>query len=260
MLEINNLSVVVDSKEILNKIDIAFEKWKTYFLLWRNWSWKSSLALTIMWHPKYKIQSWSISVDWSDIVSQNIDDISKKWIFLSFQNIPEIPGIRLFEFLRTVYNESQKTKNIDFKPISIFIFKRKILPFLLELNIPEIFLERDLNVGFSGWEKRKIELLQIKLLEPKYIILDEIDSWLDIDAFRIVAEELKKLKSADNTMIFITHNFKLLEYIDVDEAYVIDKWKIIDKWWQKLIEKIAKEWFCSYCILDESCDKDMKCD
>lgn len=272
MLEIKNLSVEINKKKILKNIDISFEKWKTYFLLWRNWSGKSSLALTLMWHPKYIIESGEISIDWVGITSKNTDEISKKWIFLSFQNIPEIPGIKLFEFLRTIYNEHKKSVETNFKDVSIFLFKRKILPYLFELNIPESFLDRDLNVSFSWWEKRKIELLQIKLLEPKYIILDEIDSWLDIDAFKIVANELNNIKNKSQnttesewaqdpiTMIFITHNFKLLEYVNVDCVYILDDWEVIQKGWIDLIKKVEKEWFCAYCKLDKDCKKEFKCE
>ena len=252
MLEIENLEVAVENKTILKKVSFSFEKWKTYFLLGRNWSGKSSLAMSVAGHPKYKITSGNIDLDWENIAGMEVQERNKAWIFLSFQNIPEIKWIKLIEFLRTIFNEHQKGKDSNFKEASFFLFKRKILPYLKELNIPENFLERDLNVGFSGWEKRKIELLQIKLLNPKYIILDEIDSGLDIDAFRIVAMELEKIRNKDNTMIFITHNFKLLEYIWVDEVYVIDSWKVIDNWWRELIEKIEKEWFCGYC--KENCD------
>ncbi|MDD2487332.1 MAG: Fe-S cluster assembly ATPase SufC [Candidatus Gracilibacteria bacterium] len=260
MLEIKNLSVRVDMKNILKDINLDFEKGKTYFLLGRNGSGKSSLALTIMGHPKYKVISGSITADGKDILSRKSDEISKAGIFLSFQNIPEIPGIRLFEFLRTIYNEYRRSIDAEFKNASIFLFKKKIIPYLNELDIPEEFLERDLNVGFSGGEKRKIELLQIKLLEPKYIILDEIDSGLDIDAFKTVALELKKLKNPDNTMIFITHNFKLLEILDVDFAYVLSDGEVIDSGGIELIRKIEKHGFCAYCNLDESCNKELKCE
>lgn len=144
-------------------------------------------------------------------------------IFLSFQNVPEIPGVKLLEYLRTIYNENQKVRHPENKPMSPFVFKRFVTGLVSELSLDEAFLDRDLNVGFSGGEKRKIELLQIKLLNPRYIILDEIDSGLDIDAFKVVASELAKLKNTKNTLIFITHNFELLEYVDVDGVYVLEE-------------------------------------
>ncbi len=247
MLKINKLSIEVDGKKILNDISLSFDLGKTYFLLGKNWSWKSSLAMSIAWHPKYKISNWNIFLDDKDIIAMTPDERSRLWIFLSFQNIPEIPWIRLSEFLRTIYNQNQKSKNPDSKDITPFMFSRILKKYLDDIWLPESFASRDLNVWFSWWEKRKIELLQIKLLEPKFIILDEIDSWLDIDAFKVVASSLANLKNPENTLIFITHNFNLMDFIDVDRAFVMDKWNLIDSWDKSLIEKIKKHWYCDYC-------------
>lgn len=261
MLKLNEITVKVDNKEIIEKVNISFELWKTFFLLGKNGSGKSSLALAIVWHPKYNITSWEITLDWTIINSIPPEERSKLGIFLTFQNVPEIKWIKLNEYLRTIYNSAQTNENIEFKPLSSFLFKRYINQFLQELNIPEWFLDRDLNVWFSGWEKRKIELLQIKLLNPKYIILDEIDSWLDIDAFKIVADNLAKIKNGNNTLIFITHNFNLLDYIKVDWVFVLEKWKLIDSGWNELIDKIKKYWYCSYCSSDENnCEIKTKCE
>lgn len=261
MFEIKNINISVYKEKIIKDVNLALKIWKTYFLLGKNWSWKSSLALTIAWHPKYKIDSWELILDWKTINYLSPDERNKLWIFLTFQVVPEIKWIRLSEYLRTIYNNSQSNKNAEFKTLSSFLFKRYINQFLQELNIPESFLDRDLNVWFSGWEKRKIELLQIKLLNPKYIILDEVDSWLDIDAFKIVADNLAKIKNENNALIFITHNFNLLDYIKVDKVFVLEKWKLIDSWWQELVEKIKKYWYCSYCKnSEENCEIKTKCE
>ena len=114
---------------------------------------------------------------------------------------------------------------------------------LNELNIKNIFLNRDLNVWFSWWEKRKIEILQMKLIWPKYIILDEIDSWLDLDAFRSVASMLKELSNENNSLIIITHYFKILEYVDVDTVYVMKNWEIVKYWDKELASYISNNWF-----------------
>ena len=260
MLEVNNITVKIWEKEIVRNMDISFEKWKTYFLLWKNWSGKSSLAFTIAWHPKYAIENWNILLDWIDISNMKPDERSKSWIFLSFQNVPEIRWIKLSEYLRTIYNSSPDFIKSWLKPLSPFIFKRFIQKNMQELSINESFLDRDLNVWFSWWEKRKIELLQIKLLNPKYIILDEIDSWLDIDAFKIVAKNLASMKTPENTLIFITHNFNFVDYAQVDEVFVLDKWRLIDSWSTELIEKIKKNWYCSYCDdSQDSCNIETKC-
>ncbi|EKD66207.1 MAG: hypothetical protein ACD_49C00060G0049 [uncultured bacterium (gcode 4)] len=259
MLQINNLGVEVENKKILENLTLDFEIGKTYFLLGKNGSGKSSLAFTLAGHPKYKIISWEIILDWKSLNNLTPDERNKLGIFLSFQNTPEIPGVNLWEYLRIIYNNFMAYNNSDSKPISQFLFTRLIEKNLSELNISKNFLERDLNVGFSGWEKRKIELLQIKILNPKYIILDEIDSGLDIDAFKIVAGELGKLKNEQNSLIFITHNFGLLEFINVDWVFVLENWKLVDKWWIKLAHKIQKEWYCWYCRIEETCNLKDKC-
>ncbi|NVP17891.1 hypothetical protein HUU51_04195 [Candidatus Gracilibacteria bacterium] len=173
----------------------------------------------------------------------SIEERSKSGIFLSFQNVPEIPGIKLGEYLRIIYNISLKNINKDQADISPFIFKRHIKKYLEELNISETFLDRDLNVGFSGGEKRKIEILQMKLIGPKYIILDEIDSGLDLDAFRAVASMLKDLSSENNSLIIITHYFKILEYIDVDKVYVMKDGKVEREGGKELVCEIMEKGF-----------------
>lgn len=243
MLEIKDLKVVIWKKKILNNINMSFEKWKNYCLLGRNWSWKSSLSKAITWHPYYKIKSWNIILDWKDITNIPASDKSKKWIFLSFQNVPEIEWIRLIEYLRTINNIHINFNNPNSKPISPFLFKRFITKLCNDLDISLDFLDRDLNVGFSWWEKRKIEILQMQLIKPSYIILDEIDSWLDLTAFRKVAELLLSINSENNSIIIITHYFNILDYISIDKAYVLKDWKVLIKWWKEVINDIKTNWY-----------------
>lgn len=240
MIEIKNLKIWVDDKEILKWVDLKFEKWKNYCLLWKNWSGKSSLSSFLMWHPKYEYISWEIKIDWENLLELEPDERSKAGIFLSFQNVPEIKWIKLSQYLRTIYNISLKNENPENPEISPFVFARFIKKYLEELKIDEEFLNRDLNVGFSGWEKRKIEILQMKLIGPKYIILDEIDSGLDLDAFKSVCNLLKSLDNSENTFIIITHYFKILEYLDIDKVYVMKGWKIYKEWKKDLIEFIKE--------------------
>lgn len=243
MIKINDLKVSVEDKQIINWINLSFELWKNYCLLWKNWSWKSSLSAFLMWHPKYEFVSGKVSVDWKDLLSLSPEERSKAWLFLSFQNVPEIKWIKLSEYLRIIYNISQKNKIDDFVDLSPFVFKRFIKKYLNELDISEFFLDRELNVWFSGWEKRKIEILQMKLIWPKYIILDEIDSGLDLDAFKKVAEMLKNISSENNSLIIITHYFKILDYIDVDKVYVMKSGEIVKEGDLKLIEEIKQNGF-----------------
>jgi len=223
-LKIKDLKVNIWEKEILKWVSLDFGIGKNYCLLGKNGSWKSTLASVLAGNPKYDVKSGSINinprVDYKtpglDLLSLSPEARSKEGVFLSFQNVPEIPWIKLSEYLRTIYNVHLAYK----RPVSLsetglknwmspFLFKRFIKKYLDELGISEEFLNRDLNVGFSWWEKRKIEILQMKLINPKYIILDEIDSWLDLDAFKSVANLLKARDSRDNCIVIITHYFKI---------------------------------------------------
>lgn len=233
----------IGDKEILSGIDMEFQLGKNYCLLWTNGSGKSTLSSFLMGHPKYESMEGEVRIDGDDLLSLTPEERSQRGLFLSFQNIPEINGIRLGEYLRTIYNISLQSRDVSQWGLSPFVFQRFIKSYLKELDIDEKFLERDLNVWFSGGEKRKIEILQMKLIWPKYIILDEIDSGLDLDAFKKVAEMLKGITSTENSLILITHYFTILEYVDVDVVYVLKDWKIIEQWWKDLATKISKEGF-----------------
>lgn len=237
MLELKNITTKIEWKEILKNININFETWKNYCLLGENGSGKSSLALTIMWHPKYEITNWKIIVDWQNINDFTPDQKAKLWIFLAFQNIPEIQWVKLFEFLRTIYN------NHTWENLTFLKFKNFIVPYMDEIWLDSEFLRRDLNVWFSWWEKRKIELLQIKLLKPKYIFLDEIDSWLDVDAFKSISKSIQELNDYSNCFIFITHHFEIINNIDIDKVYVLKDGRVEETGDKTIIERIKENWF-----------------
>lgn len=271
MISVKNLKVKVWEKEILKWISLDFEIWKNYLLLGKNWSGKSSLSSVIAGNPKYEVVDGEIEiknvgvslVDARNTEIENIgqsqglpllhstqnllemtpDERSKAWIFLSFQNVPEIKWINLWEYLRIIYNIHLKNLKPESQEVTPFIFKRFIKQYLQEFCIDEAFLSRDLNVWFSGWEKRKIEMLQVKLIWPKYIILDEVDSWLDIDAFKTVAELLAKLDSPSNTFIIITHYFKIVDYFKIDKVYLLEDWKLKKDWWMEIVDEIKENGF-----------------
>ena len=243
MITIQDLEAEVwaTHETIIQNLTMSFKSGKNYCLLGKNGSWKSTLSAVIAGSPKYTVSQGSINIDEKDLLEMSPEERSQAGIFLSFQNVPEIPWVKMSEYLRTIYNQYLKYNSPDTPELSPFIFKRHIKKYLTDLDIDEGFLNRDLNVGFSGWEKRKLEILQMKLLSPKYIILDEIDSWLDLDAFRKVCELLKTVDNDENTLIIITHYFKILEYIDVDEVHIMQAGKLAKSWGKELIAQVM-EW------------------
>lgn len=243
MINIKNLEVSVLGKKILKWVNLDFELWKNYCLIWKNWSWKSTLSSFLMWNPKYEYDYWVVDIDWENLLKLNPEQRSEKWLFLSFQQVPEISGIKLWEYLRIINNIWLKNNDSEVNELSPFIFRRYIKKFLEELSIDEAFLDRELNVWFSGWEKRKIEILQMKLIWPKYIILDEIDSWLDLDAFKSIANILKSISNKNNTLIIITHYFKILDYLDIDKVYIIKWGKVVKEWNTELIKYVSEKGF-----------------
>ena len=237
MLKINNLSAQVENKEILHSISFDFQSGKNYCILGKNGSGKSSLAMLITGNPKYEITDGTIELDGQVLNEMSPDERARAGIFLTFQNIPEIPGVKLFEFLKSIYDAKAETST------TFISFKKIIEPLMQELEIPKDFLWRDLNVGFSWGEKRKIEVLQIKLLNPKYIILDEIDSGLDVNAVRQVAELLETTNTPDNSFIIITHLFEMLQNLPLEQVLVLEKGVIKQVWGRELIEKVKKDGF-----------------
>lgn len=237
MLKITNLSAQVENKEILHSISFDFQSGKNYCILGKNGSGKSSLAMLITGNPKYEITDGTIELDGQVLNEMSPDERARAGIFLTFQNIPEIPGVKLFEFLKSIYDAKSET------PSTFLSFKKIIEPLMQELEIPKDFLWRDLNVGFSWGEKRKIEVLQIKLLNPKYIILDEIDSGLDVNAVRQVAELLETTNTPDNSFIIITHLFEMLQNLPLEQVLVLEKGVIKEVWGRELIEKVKKDGF-----------------
>ncbi len=237
MFEIKNLSVWVENNKILDNVAMQFELWKNYCVLGKNWSGKSSLSMTVMGNPHYEVLWGEALLDWENILELSPDKRAKKWLFLAFQNIPEIKGLKLFEFLRAIYN-ARYDENASF-----IQFKMIIDSLVEKIGLNRDFLWRDLNVGFSGGERRKVEVLQIMLLKPQYIFLDEIDSGLDVDAFKKVANLLRDLDTTETSFIVITHYFNILDYINIDEVYVLEEGNIIKHWWPEIADQVKNMWF-----------------
>jgi Fe-S cluster assembly ATP-binding protein len=242
MLELHNIRVSVEEKEIVHDFSFSFHAHTTTTILGQNGSGKSSLALSIAGHPRYTMTGL-FQLNWVNMLPLSPSERHAHGIFLSFQNIPEIPGIKVSEYLRTVYNESFTRTHPGEKVPSPFVFKRMVEKLLPSIHLDPKFLERDLFVGFSGWEKRRIEILQIALLNPSVIILDEIDSGLDIDAIEILKTHINTWRANGKTIIIISHNFHLIDSIDVDGIIIMKDWQIVRHGDRSIVEDIKKEWF-----------------
>ncbi len=236
MLEIKNLHVSVDNTEIIKGISLTFTPGKVHALMGPNGSGKSTLAQAIMGHPKYIITEGQILLDGKDITHATPEDRAKAGLFLSFQYPSAITGVTIGKFLRAAVNTKRET------PYSVVEFHALLKEKMAELHIPSSFSRRYLNDGFSGGEKKKAEMLQLMVLEPKYALLDETDSGLDVDAIRIVAEGINKVKK-DRAIIVITHYKRFLEYLQPDEVSILYEGKIIKQGDADLAHEIEETGF-----------------
>lgn len=234
MLEIKNLEVEIEDKKILNKINKKFKKGKIYAVMGPNGSGKSTLALSIAGHPKVKIVEGNILLKKENITKLSPDKKSKKGIFVSLQHPIEIEGIPLAKFLKQINSSKEKKE-------TFLTFKKNLGKNLERLEMEKKILERYLNLGFSGGEKKKSEILQMLTLNPDLIILDEIDSGLDIDSLKTIVKIIKEFAKEDKTIIIITHYKKILDYLEVDEVIIMKKGKIAKTGTSELIQEIEEK-------------------
>lgn len=225
MLKIENLHASIDGKDILRGINLEVKPGEVHAIMGPNGSGKSTLASVVAGKEDYDIKEGSISFEGEDIIEMAPEDRAHMGLFLSFQYPVEIPGVSVTNFIKTAINESRKAKELDEMPASEMLAKIREKSSLLEID--RKFLSRSLNEGFSGGEKKRNEIFQLAMLEPKLAILDETDSGLDIDALRIVANGVNKLRSAENATVVITHYQRLLDYIEPDYVHVLHQGKIV---------------------------------
>ncbi|MBP3467729.1 MAG: Fe-S cluster assembly ATPase SufC [Paludibacteraceae bacterium] len=225
MLEIKNLHANINGKEILKGIKLTVNDGEVHAIMGPNGSGKSTLSSVITGNPAYEITEGEIIFNGKNIVGMSPEDISREGVFLSFQYPVEIPGVSMVNFMRTAVNEHRKYKGLDPLPASEFLKLMREKKEYVELD--NKLANRSVNEGFSGGEKKRNEIFQMAMLEPKLSILDETDSGLDIDALRIVANGVNKLKSKDNSTIVITHYQRLLDYIVPDIVHVLYKGRIV---------------------------------
>ena len=240
LLTIKDLHAKVNDKEILKGLNININKGEIHVIMGPNGAGKSTLANVIFNNPSYKKTSGEITLEGENINNLKTDEIARKGIFMSFQSPEEVPGISVLNFLKTAKN---KTTN---EYINYYEFMENVSDYMDELDIKEAYANRSLNVGFSGGEKKKNEILQMLVLNPKLAILDETDSGLDVDAIKTVSKGIKMFSNKDNAVLIITHNTSLLKGLDVDYVHILVDGKIVYTGDKKLANKIAKDGYSSY--------------
>jgi Fe-S cluster assembly ATP-binding protein len=221
LLKIENLKTQIEEKQILKGLNLEIGKGEVHVIMGPNGAGKSTLANTLMGHPKYSITEGEIIFEGEVINNLKADERAKKGIFLSFQYPEEIPGVTVENFLRTA-----KTA-VTGKPLKVMAFKKQLKEKMELLEMKEEYAARYLNQGFSGGEKKKNEILQMAILEPKLAILDETDSGLDVDAIRIVSQGVSNLKNEDNSILIITHHNKILDYLEPDFVHILVDGRIV---------------------------------
>ena len=238
LLEVRGLRAAVEDKEILQGIDLCIDKGTTHVIMGPNGAGKSTLGATIMGDPRYEVTGGSVFFNGEDITNEEPHKIAKKGMFLSFQNPIEVPGITLANFIRT--SMEQQTG----KRIRVWDFNKELRQTMEVLQMDPSYAERDLNVGFSGGEKKKAEILQLLMLKPSLAILDETDSGLDVDAVRTVSLGIKEYKkSVGGALLIITHSTRILESLKVDETHVLVDGKIVANGDSSFIEDINENGF-----------------
>ena len=244
MLEIENLHVSVDDREILRGIDLKLGAGEVHAIMGPNGSGKSTLAYVLAGRAGYDVTGGSIRLHGEDLLAMKPDDRATAGVFLAFQYPVEIPGVATMTFLRAALNAQRKKRGLD--DISPPDFVRKVKAVSERLHVTQEMLRRPLNVGFSGGEKKRNEILQMALLEPALCVLDETDSGLDIDALRIVADGVNALRSPERSMLVITHYQRLLNYIVPDFVHVMTSGRIVQSGGKELALELEEKGYAGY--------------
>ena len=234
-LKIENLHVEVGEKEILKGLNLEIHTGEVHAIMGPNGNGKSTLLSTIMGHPKYKVTNGKITLDGQDVLAMSVDERARAGLFLGMQYPQEIPGITNSDFLRAAINAKRD------EPISLFKFIRTLDKNIEELGMDENLAHRYLNEGFSGGEKKRNEILQMKLLQPRFALLDEIDSGLDVDALRVVAGAINSMRSDEFGCIMVSHYERMFELVKPTHVHVLVQGQIVMSGGYELVEKIDQE-------------------
>ncbi|MCA9726420.1 MAG: Fe-S cluster assembly ATPase SufC [Candidatus Eisenbacteria bacterium] len=250
MLEIKNLHATVDGKEILHGIDLSLGEGEVHAVMGPNGSGKSTLAYVLAGRDGYEVTEGQILFDGKDLTAMEPEERAHAGVFLAFQYPVEIPGVSGLNFLKSALNEVRKGRGES--ELDAVEFLKLMRERVAELKMDEALLKRPVNVGFSGGEKKRNEVLQMALLEPRLAVLDETDSGLDIDALRIVAEGVNSLRSPKRGMLLITHYQRLLSYIVPDKVHVLAGGKIIAEGGKELALELEEKGYAMFGVSDEA--------
>lgn len=242
VLEIKDLSVSVEETEILKKVSMSIGAGETHVLMGPNGAGKSTLGYTLMGNEKYNVTGGEIIFKGEDLLSMNVNERARAGVFLSFQNPLEVPGVTLSNFIRSAKEQREDTR------VKLWDFRKELKAKMEILSMDESYIDRDLNVGFSGGEKKKSEILQLLMLKPQFAILDETDSGLDVDAVRTVSKGVEAFqKEQDGALLIITHSTRILESLHVDHTHVMVNGSIVAEGDASLVDEINENGFERYC-------------
>ena len=244
MLEITNLHAQIDDKQILRGLSLTVNPGEVHAIMGPNGSGKSTLSYILAGKDDYEVTEGSVTLDGEDLLDMEIDERAAKGVFLAFQYPIEVPGVATMTFLRTALNAQRKKRGEA--EVSTPDFLRLVRDKAGALGISTDMLKRGVNVGFSGGEKKRAEILQMAVLEPKLCILDETDSGLDIDALKIVSEGVNRLRSPERAMIVITHYQRLLNHIVPDFVHVMNKGRIVRSGGRELALELEANGYAEY--------------
>jgi Fe-S cluster assembly ATP-binding protein len=244
LLEIKNLHVNVGDRKILNGLDLVVEKGAVHAIMGPNGSGKSTLAHVLAGKAGYEVVDGQVLFDGEDVLALEPDERAAKGLFLAFQYPLEIPGVATMNFLRTALNAQRRKRGQE--ELSAPDFNRRVFDVAGKLGIEREMLRRGVNVGFSGGEKKRNEILQMALLEPRLCVLDETDSGLDIDALKVVSEGVNRLRSPERSFVVITHYQRLLDYIVPDVVHVLSRGRIVRTGGKELAHELEAKGYAQY--------------